>query len=124
MKKVLGLALMAMALSACNSTASNGSSQANTVFGPTNMNVISVKQALAAADDSYVTVEGTILNKVGDETYLFKDTTGQIRVEIDDEVWAGQHVGSEGNKVRLYGEIDKGFTKTELDVKTLTVIKP
>ncbi|HHW7522592.1 TPA: YgiW/YdeI family stress tolerance OB fold protein [Mannheimia haemolytica] len=121
MKKVLGLTLMAMALSACNSTASNGSSQANTGVAPAN--VISVKQALAAADDSYVTVEGTLLNKVGDETYLFKDATGQIRVEIDDEVWAGQHVSSEGNKVRLYGEIDKGFNKTELDVKTLTVIK-
>lgn len=123
MKKVLGLALIAMALSACYSNTSNGSSQA-TVLGIAPTNVISVKQALAAADDSYVTVEGTLLNKVGDETYLFKDATGQMRVEIDDEVWLGQHVGSEGNQVRLYGEIDKGFSRTELDVKQLTIIKP
>lgn len=47
MKKVLGLTLMAMALSACNSTASNGSSQANTGVAPAN--VISVKTGVSGS---------------------------------------------------------------------------
>lgn len=126
MKKILGLAALAFIVTGCQSqqAAAPATQPAQpTVATETFSNVISVQQALASADDTYVTLEGTILNKAGDESYWFSDGTGKIRVEIDDDVWRGQNVSSVGNRVRLSGEIDKDRTKTEVDVKQITVIQ-
>lgn len=123
MKKFLGLSALALALTACSQNQSETSTAPAVIGGAALSNVISVQQALASADDAYVTVEGTVLNKVGEETYLFSDGTGQMRVEIDDDVWRGQHVGSSENRVRLSGEIDRNYNRVELDVKQITVIQ-
>lgn len=86
--------------------------------------VVSVASVLSQGkDDQYVSVEGNIIQKVGKEDYIFKDATGQIKVEIDDRVFNGQQV-SPTTKVRLTGEIDKDFHgPMEIDVNTLVIIK-
>lgn len=77
--------------------------------------VSTVKQAKEMRDDVPVIVQGKILQRMGDDKYLFEDATDSITVEIDDEDWRGQTV-TPNDTVKLYGEIDSGMFKTEIDV--------
>lgn len=85
------------------------------------VNVVTVGEIENAANDSYVVMEGYITTKTGDEKYTFKDNTGTIQVEIDDDDWNGLTVRP-GDKVRIQGEVDKSWTKpTEIEVDTITL---
>lgn len=77
--------------------------------------IVTVKQVKEMRDDVNVVVQGKILQRMGDEKYLFEDGTGSITVEIDKEDWRGQTVTPD-DTVKLYGEVDRGFMKTEIDV--------
>ena len=66
-------------------------------------------------DDSYVVLEGKIEKRLGKEEYLFSDASGSITVEIDDDEWRGQTV-TPTDTVKLYGEVDRGIFKTEIEV--------
>ena len=113
------LAVTVLGLTACN----NQTTSSQQVFGAnTPTKVISIKQALSARDDTYVTIEGNILKQIDDDEYIVIDKSGQIRAEIDSHIWRGQNVSSQ-DKVRLYGEIDNEWNKTELKVRELTIIK-
>lgn len=81
--------------------------------------LISVEQAKALKDDSPVKLQGNIVQKVGSEKYLFKDKSGSIEIEIDDEDWQGQEVGPE-DTVLIEGEVDKGWTSVEIDVERIS----
>ena len=74
-----------------------------------------VSKALKMKDDTHATLRGNIVKQVGHEKYLFKDATGEIVVEIDDEDWGGVTVGPQ-DTVELIGEIDKDINKIEFDV--------
>ena len=74
-----------------------------------------VKEALRMRDESYVTVRGNIVKRLTDDKYLFRDATGEIVVDIDNEDWAGLTVGP-NDTVELSGEIDRDFNKVEIDV--------
>ncbi|QIM63285.1 hypothetical protein A1D29_08340 [Pasteurellaceae bacterium Orientalotternb1] len=121
MKKLIAFSALfaTVTLTACSGN--QGNSQQ--VFGANvPSSVVTVKQALAAYDDSYVTVEGSIIKQIDDDEYIFGDASGQIRVEIDNHIWRGQNVTSQ-NKLRLYGEIDREWHKTELKVRELTILQ-
>lgn len=77
--------------------------------------IVTIKQVKEMRDDVPVVVQGNIVQRMGDEKYLFEDKTGSITVEIDDEDWRGQTV-SPSDTVKLYGEVDAGLFKTEIDV--------
>ena len=80
-----------------------------------------VKAALAARDDTMVVLSGRIINSLGDEKYTFKDNTGEIIVEIDDDEWNGVKVTPD-NIVEITGEVDKEWYKpTKIDVKSLRI---
>jgi uncharacterized protein (TIGR00156 family) len=79
------------------------------------------RTALALMDDTHVVLEGQIVKRLQDELYEFKDATGTIQVEIDDEDWPAQKV-SENTKVRLTGEVDKDFNSHEVDVDRVELI--
>ncbi len=81
-----------------------------------------VAQAKELKDDAWVILEGSIVKKVGDERYEFRDNSGTIVTDIDDSVWAGQNV-SPKDKVRIEGEIDKDLSSVEVDVKALKLLK-
>lgn len=76
---------------------------------------LTVDQVKGMGDDSKVWVEGSIIQKNGDEKYLFQDSTGSIIVEIDDDAWHGLVVGPT-DIVRIYGEVDHGMFNTEIDI--------
>lgn len=77
--------------------------------------IINVNQVKEMRDDVPVIVKGNIVQRMGNEKYLFEDATGSITVEIDDDDWRGQTITPSDN-VKLYGEVDAGLFKTEIDV--------
>lgn len=79
-------------------------------------NIVTVIQVNELRDDVPVIVKGKILQRTGDDKYLFADDTGNIIVEIDEEDWNGQNITSD-DIIKLYGEVDRGIFKTEIDVK-------
>ncbi len=60
--------------------------------------------------------------RLQDELYEFKDATGTIHVEIDDEDWPPQAI-SEKATVKLTGEVDKDLTSREIDVDIVELVK-
>jgi uncharacterized protein (TIGR00156 family) len=83
--------------------------------------VTSVAAALKAADDTPVVLQGQIVKRLQDELYEFKDASGTINVEIDDEDWPAQAI-SENVTVRLTGEVDHALTSREIDVDSLELV--
>lgn len=77
--------------------------------------IVTVKQVNEMRDDVPVIVKGHIVQRMGDEKYLFEDSTGSIAVEIDEDNWRGQTV-TPTDTVKLYGEVDRGLFKTEIDI--------
>lgn len=84
--------------------------------------VTTVAAALDAADDTPVLLQGQIVKRLQDELYEFKDASGSINVEIDDEHWPAQAV-SETATVKISGEVDRDLTSREIDVEYLELVK-
>ncbi|WP_312585380.1 YgiW/YdeI family stress tolerance OB fold protein [Atlantibacter sp.] len=78
-----------------------------------------VEQAKSLRDDAWVVLEGNIVRKVGKELYEFRDSTGTINVDIDDDHWGGVSV-TPNDKVRIEGEVDKDWNSVEIDAKKVT----
>ena len=78
--------------------------------------VTTVADALKAKDDTLVVLTGHIEKETAKEKYLFKDATGSIIVEIDNEDWQGQNV-TPADTVVIHGEVDKEIMHSpEIDV--------
>ncbi|MBR3502426.1 MAG: NirD/YgiW/YdeI family stress tolerance protein [Alphaproteobacteria bacterium] len=117
MKKII-LTLLAIC-----STVSVASAQVGGGFdGPSAAkNATTVAEALKQGDEASVTLTGKIVNSLGDEKYTFKDETGEVIVEIDDEDWRGVRVTPE-NTITINGEVDKEmFEPTKIDVDSVIV---
>ena len=85
--------------------------------GPHAQGANTVAGALKASDDTMVTLKGNIIRQVAHEKYEFKDSTGVMIVEIDDDKWNGLSVGP-NDVVEIYGEVDSEiYRKNEVDVK-------
>jgi uncharacterized protein (TIGR00156 family) len=80
---------------------------------------MTVKEALRMRDDAVVTLRGNIVQYLGKDMYVFKDSTGTINVDIDADVWRGQEV-SPKDTVEITGEVDKDWLSLEIDVQRLT----
>lgn len=78
--------------------------------------VKTVEQIKSMWDDTWVTVKGNILKQLSKDEYLFKDSSGEIVVEIDSKYWAGVEVSS-NDVVELSGEVDRKVLGVKLDVK-------
>jgi uncharacterized protein (TIGR00156 family) len=91
--------------------------------GPNAASVGTASAARSAHDDTMAVLEGVLTQKVGDDGYEFRDDTGTIRVEIDEEAFpVGVPVGP-ATRVRLIGEVDKAWGSVEVDVKRLELMK-
>ena len=83
--------------------------------GPDNFRPITVAEAAGLADDTPVRLEGFIVHALGDEKYEFRDDTGTLIAEIDDDDWRGVDVTPE-LRVQLRGEVELERQGVELDV--------
>ena len=94
----------------------NGNNTPNGGFKSDAQSVITVKQALKAADNSMVTLVGNITQQIDDDEFLFTDGTAQIKVEIKRRAWNGLDVGP-NDKIRINGKLDnEAFEKADLEV--------
>ena len=70
-------------------------------------------------DDSNVQLKGYIVKAIGDEKYQFRDSTGTITVDIDDDLWNGKAISAK-TPVVITGEVDidyKPSKRVEIDVE-------
>jgi len=90
--------------------------------GPSQMREpVTVEQVRRALPGRYVTVVGHIVAHQREDYYTFRDATGEIRVEIESQVWQGREVTPE-TRVRLIGEIDMAVRGRYIWVETLQIV--
>ena len=80
--------------------------------------IVTTKQALSLRDDTHVQLKGRIVKSLGDEKYQFRDASGVITVDIDDELWMGKAI-SANDEITIEGEVDidhKPMKRVEIDV--------
>lgn len=109
MTGLIGTSTFALANTAINQSA----------LAPTS--TTSVKKALTLKDDTPVQLKGYVVKAIGDEKYQFRDNTGSITVDIDDELWQGKPVNAK-TPVTLIGEVDIDYKPTkrvEVDVDSV-----
>lgn len=74
------------------------------------------------SDDQRVTLTGNVVKKVGREKYLFRDASGEIRIEIDEDVMPAQPFDDK-KKVEIMGEVEKDFLRSvEIDVQAIRLL--
>ena len=79
---------------------------------------VTTQQALTLKDDTKVQLKGYVVKSMGDEKYQFRDNTGSITVDIDDELWNGKAISAK-TPVTIIGEVDVDYKPTkrvEIDV--------
>lgn len=86
--------------------------------GPEAQSINTVSGALKARNDSFVVLTGNITQSLGNEVYLFKDNTGEIQVEIENEAWMGVDISPQ-DKVIIRGDIDSEWATTQIDADTV-----
>lgn len=75
------------------------------------------------SDGNTVVITGHLIRKIGHEKYLFRDTTGSIRAEIDQHVLPAADFDDKTH-VTLEGEIDSEFlANPELDISRVTLLR-
>ena len=79
---------------------------------------VTVSQARTLPDDSLVILTGYIVQSLGRERFLFRDSTGDITIEVDRILWAllDLTVGP-NDRVEIRGEIDIENRVAEIEVK-------
>ncbi len=87
-----------------------------TALNKTQYATVSVAQAKDLKDDSKVIIKGQLVKSLGNEKYEFKDATGSMTVDIDNDKWNGKAVNA-NTRVTLVGEIDVDhFPKKSVEV--------
>ncbi len=98
---------------AINNTAVNSTVNQGALYSPS-----TVKQALTLKDNTKVQLRGHVVKAIGDEKYQFRDQTGTITVDIDDDLWNGKAI-SATTPITISGEVDVDYQPTkrvEIDV--------
>lgn len=80
-----------------------------------------VAQVEQARIGSYVTLTGNIVDHQRSDYFTFRDSSGQIRIEVSPQVFAGRQVTPE-TTVRVMGEIDRGLFGRYVWVKSLDIV--
>ena len=63
-------------------------------------------------------IEGNIVKQLDDDEFLFKDSTGEIKIEVSKKAWNGQDIKPE-DTIQIRGKVDNEWNKTEIDVKQI-----
>ena len=78
----------------------------------------SVMEVSTLPDNTPVTMRGRITKDMGDNIYVFEDSSGTIMMEIDESDWNGNTVRV-NDVVTVYGNIDKDDNYVEVDVTSI-----
>ncbi|WP_165862849.1 YgiW/YdeI family stress tolerance OB fold protein [Vibrio sinensis] len=86
--------------------------------GPQDINIITVSAMENTQDEAVVSLQGYITESLGNEMYTFKDQSGTISVEIDQDVLNNIDI-NENDLVIITGEADKNWGDVTIDVDTI-----
>ena len=87
-------------------------------------NHVQVAQAIKLADETAVTLTGTLVKQIDAEKFELKDATGTILLEIDDDISRATPI-KVGDKVKVVGEVDThSYKPTDIEVVLLEKIAP
>lgn len=121
MKKLLAATSLALVLGLTGNAMAQQPASVRGGFQGPGLTVMTVSEALKLNDDAPVKLSGKIEKSLGNEKYLFKDATGSITIEIDDEDWNGVNATPE-TEIIITGEIDKDMLRdAEVDVDMVTL---
>ena len=118
MKQSIPLAVVGTLFGGMLAIASDVEAQGGGFVGPDNLQLVTVAEALELPDDTDVKLQGYIVRSVGDENYEFKDDSGTIVVEIDDDDWGGVETTPD-TWVEVSGEIEQERNGAELEVDSV-----
>ncbi|OOH88131.1 hypothetical protein BMT54_08975 [Pasteurellaceae bacterium 15-036681] len=78
--------------------------------------ITTIAQALKAADNAQVQITGKIQRQVKDDEFIFRDETGEILIDVDDDAWQGQNI-TQNDTITIYGKVDEeSFKANEIEV--------
>lgn len=81
-----------------------------------------VATAKSLKDDTQVSLQGQVIRALGKDKYEFRDATGTLIVEIDNQKWHGKPITQQA-QVILIGEIDReSDNQIELDVDEVRTV--
>lgn len=83
-------------------------------------NSTTVATALDARIGTYLTLEGNLVSHLREDYYMFRDASGEMRVEISQRRFGGQQVGP-NDTIRIMGEVDRSRAGRYIWVKSLTL---
>src|SRR5690625_5413476 len=72
-------------------------------------------------DDAYVTIQGRLVEYLGDEDYVLEDETGRITVEIDDDLLVPRDFAA-GMLVGVFGEGDRERHGVEVEAERIRIL--
>ncbi len=90
--------------------------------GTSDLHYTFARDVKSLRNDEFITLKGYIISKIGNEKYMFKDDSGTVQVEIDDEDWRGLNVGA-SDRVILQGEVDRDWNSVTVDVSSVQLDK-
>ncbi|CAM3544026.1 NirD/YgiW/YdeI family stress tolerance protein [Parendozoicomonas haliclonae] len=91
-----------------------------TYQGPVEITALKDLQGFTLSDQDVV-VEGHIVRQINHDTFMFSDGTGEMMIELDDDIRLPAEGLNENVRVRLFGEYDAGMDK-EIEVEQLQVL--
>jgi uncharacterized protein (TIGR00156 family) len=84
--------------------------------------VSTVAEAKELKNGTWVVLEGHVLKRKSRNTYIFKDKTGQIDIEVNMSAWQGHDVTPD-NIVRISGIVSKSWFSFAASVEVEKVSK-
>jgi uncharacterized protein (TIGR00156 family) len=83
------------------------------------------RQHLAQARESlpgtHVTLTGNLVAHVRGEFYTFRDASGEMRVEVDHDIWRNRGVNP-ASKVQPFRKVDLGISGRHVSVDSLQIV--
>lgn len=91
--------------------------------GPGGSQAVTVSQVSGLADNTYVSLEGFVTQSLRENKFTFKDDSGSIIVDVNDDVLEVTPAFNEQTKVRIYGSVDQKWQGFEIDVERLELLQ-
>lgn len=79
-----------------------------------------VKTVITSDKNTWVTLEGNIIKKTGEEHYTFRDKTGSITIILKDDKWNGQKVTPK-DLVSISGRLENEQAKNIVRVEQIRI---
>jgi uncharacterized protein (TIGR00156 family) len=119
-KSVFWSVCFLMAVLSVNAVYGHGFTGAGSGTNAGRVQTVTVIQAKNLPDNSLVILTGNIVQSLGREKFMFRDSTGDITIEVDRNLWVLLDLSVSANDLmEIRGEIDIEKRAAEIDVKYL-----